>query len=59
MPTKIPHETLKFAYRCSHGRCEFSDRYSDVVADHERDAHDRQPPDIPTPRQARGESSGN
>ncbi len=55
MPTKIPHRTLKFAYQCSHEKCEFSERYSDVVADHERDLHDRKSPRHPEPQGARCE----
>ncbi|MBB5154741.1 hypothetical protein BJ970_002275 [Saccharopolyspora phatthalungensis] len=55
MPTKIPHETLMFVYRCTHDECEFSDRYCDVVADHERDAHARQSPSLPNHTRARRE----
>ncbi|MBB5158823.1 hypothetical protein [Saccharopolyspora phatthalungensis] len=40
MPEKVTKPTpLLWAYRCPARDCRFEDRYADVVAQHEADAH--------------------
>ncbi|MGI8307871.1 hypothetical protein [Saccharopolyspora hattusasensis] len=40
MPKKVTRPApLLWVYRCQAQGCQFEDRYADVVAQHERDAH--------------------